>query len=136
MIPNKITPAANGGDRKNCASASYRTSSRETITPGNWLNPRRRWYAERLAAYVAWNGRKVFLTPDRYADIRADTALDRWAVDQAADDLFALGCITLTLAGETCVLTLLSDDLDALATGPAHVSRNPRFALAQTKAAR
>lgn len=63
-------------------------ASKAILPPADWLNPRRRLNAERLVAYLAWNGRKAILTPDRYADVQDDLRLDRYAVDQAADDLY------------------------------------------------
>ena len=60
---------------------------------------------------------KIFL-PERYDDIRADTDLDRYAVDRAADDLYALGLIDLRTSFHRCVIELLFTEIDALATGP------------------
>ena len=75
--------------------------------PSDRLNPRRQLYADRLLDYLAWNGRKVFLTPDRYRNVCDETKLSRFAIDQAADDCFELGWINIAMAGEIQVLTLL-----------------------------
>lgn len=98
--------------------------------PSSWFHPRRRLYAGRLVEYIQWHGGKVYLTPAKYADIQDRTRLDRYAVEQAADDLCRLRNIDIHMAGETCVLTLLSADLDRAAHAPTDVlPGTPQFAL-------
>ena len=115
MNGNIKAPAANGGQWTHFTAASYKSSSAETTEPASWFNPRRRFYAERLLRFVWWHGSKLFINDKAYADLAHAERLDRYAVDQAADDLYRLGCIEVRLAGETVVLHLLSADLDRLA---------------------
>ena len=82
--------------------------------PPDWLNPRRRLYAERLVRFLEWNGRKVIFTPEKYADVRRESGLFPNHVDQAADDLFDLGLIDIHVAGAAHVLTLLLPEQEAL----------------------
>jgi hypothetical protein len=91
-----------------------------TEHPGNWLNPLRRDCAERLLHFIQWHGgNKLFLDAERYADLHVDTGMDRYAVDLAADDLYALGCITIRQKpGAHTVLEVLSWNLDGASDGP------------------
>lgn len=107
------TPAANGGGNQNFRPTGYATAFRPAIS--DWLNPRRRKNAEAVLAYIAWHGRKVFFTSEVYDDLRHENRLDCYAVDTAVDDLYTLGCVDISIAGETSVVKVLDTDIDRLA---------------------
>lgn len=85
-----------------------------THDPADWLNPRRRLYAEAFLEWLAWNGGKVYLDWRAYADLRDDLRMYRQQADVAIDDLYALGCINLTLThlGGIPVVYQLTTDID------------------------
>jgi hypothetical protein len=112
---NKRAPAGHGGGSNDRARGSYSRLAPEATWPGNWFNPRRRLHAERLLAYVTWNGGKINLTPDRLADLRQHERLDAWAVFQAADDLYILGVADIHMAAAAVVVVALAPDLDVAA---------------------
>src|SRR4051794_7257425 len=105
--------AGAGGKGARDLRESYRPRLFEPIHPGNWLNPLRRLYAERLLAYIWWHGRKIILTPDRFADLLEYERLDPWAVRRTMDDLYMLGVVDVRMAGSVAVVEALADDLDA-----------------------
>jgi hypothetical protein len=68
------------------------------------LSPRRRILAERLAMYLESRGGKVLLPPRVKNDLAARLEVNSHEVDQAAEDLYALGTIEMRTIGETLVL--------------------------------
>lgn len=82
--------------------------------PANWFHPRRRRDAQRVAEYLAFHGHKVYL-PGAYEGIQEWARLDRYHVDQALDDLYALGNIDRREAGDGEAVELLDYDLDRAA---------------------
>lgn len=84
-------------------------------TDGATLSPRRKLYAQRFLTYVCWHGRKCLLTSATYDQLRVEQQLDRFSVNQAIDDLYALGLIDERMAGETQVVIALTHTLDGAA---------------------
>jgi hypothetical protein len=82
--------------------------------PSNWLNPRRRAIAQRLADYIWINfyDHKMLLTPEAYAELLDREEMDHYAVDGGADDLFRLGCADVRQAGGMDIVQVRSTDLD------------------------
>ena len=80
---------------------------------GDWLNPRRRLHVETLIYFLAWHGCRQWLDSRFYADIQAEHRLYRAQVDQAINDAFELGLITMRPAGGTFVIELVAEDSDA-----------------------
>ncbi|HEY8750015.1 MAG TPA: hypothetical protein VIM11_18670 [Tepidisphaeraceae bacterium] len=91
--------------------------------PADYLNPRRRMIAEQMIAYFKWHGCKVILDSDNYWRISDELKLDRYMVDGAIDDLYALGLVAITGSGRVYSVRLLTDDLDQAPNTP-----KPRFA--------
>lgn len=80
--------------------------------PGEWLNPRRRLYAEKLLHFLWWHGGKRSLNAETYDLVQYEQALDRWATDQAADDLYTLGAVDMRRVGEGWTLEALAKSVD------------------------
>ena len=114
MSFNKNTPGANGGAVRNVAKQFYPSPKPPAIV--DWLNPRRRSHCERLVQVIVLLGGKVYL-PDHYHRISARTGLDRYQVDRAVDDSFALGLVDVREAGAGWCVEVLSVDLE-WATSP------------------
>jgi hypothetical protein len=91
--------------------------------PASWLNPRRRLNVERLIQFLKWNGTKVFFDDSRYDQFRDDYRVDRYVIDQAIDDAYALGLCEIRMVGNIPIVHLLGDDIDST---PAV---EPRFVL-------
>lgn len=81
---------------------------------GARLSPRRKLYAQRLLDHLQWHGRRVLLDELRYADLAADPqcSLDRFAVNQAVDDLYALGLVDVRLAGGLQLVIALAENVE------------------------
>ena len=86
--------------------------------PGDWFSPRRRHHVEVLVYYLAWGGCRAWLDRKFYADLLDDHRLYRHQVDQAIDDAFELGMITIRPSGGTWVIELLNNDVDDLPHAP------------------
>jgi len=98
------------------------------------ISPRRRQNAERLLHYLAFNGGKVFLDKARYSDLRTSHGIDRTAVDQAVDDLWAVRLISVVMIGELQLLMLQSRDDhggEEVPAPPVTPRTPPRFVLAR-----
>jgi hypothetical protein len=131
---SKKAPAAYGGRTTNHSQTFYPSDAPQATHPANWLNPRRRCYAQRLLDYIIWHGRKLYLTPDQFADLRDYNRLDPWSVRQAVDDLYSLGVVDVRPAGEVDVVEALADDLDTGLLAPVvPPAAPPRIALAPAR---
>jgi hypothetical protein len=62
-----------------------------------------------------WRDGEVRLAPDTYVLIFDELELDRFVVNQAVDDLYALGLIHVRLSGTTQVVTPLAADIEEAA---------------------
>jgi hypothetical protein len=118
---NDATPAANGGHIANPQRQSYRpTRQSATGRIGARLSPRRKLYAQLVLTLlcrdrVRWRDGEVRLVPATYAFIEDELELDRFATNQAIDDLFALGLIDVRLSGTTQIVTPLASDIEEAA---------------------
>jgi hypothetical protein len=99
------------------ASYTVPRSQERAKSVADWLNPRRRLYAERLIGFLAWRGRKVYFTAVAYADAQHEIRGDIYTVNAAINDLHRLGCIEVHIAGDDIpVARLLDDEIDRLAS--------------------
>src|SRR5262245_25548684 len=99
MYAQKKAALRGGGENKSSAPQSYpRSPLSASAQLGAWLSPRRKLYAERLLAHLTWHGRKVYFDDRAYGDVHGDDGLDRFAVNQAIDDLYALGLVDVQMA--------------------------------------
>ena len=122
MTPrNDATPAANGGHIANPRRPSYpRTMQSATGRLGARLSPRRKLYAQNLLTLLCrdrarWRDGEVRLVPATYALIFDELELDRFATNQAVDDLYALGLVDVRLSGPTQVVTPLASNIEEAA---------------------
>ena len=76
------------------------------------MNPLQRQNAERFVEYLKWNGRKIYLRPEVYADLREHSRLYYCDVQQVISCLHRIGCIDIQTGGAWAVVQLLSDDVD------------------------
>jgi hypothetical protein len=102
-----MTPAPNMGQ-----SARARIGAR--------LSPRRRLYAQNSLDFLwrdraRWREGQVRIDADTYARIADELELDRFSVNQAIDDLFALGMIDVRLSGTTQIVTPLAANIEEAA---------------------
>jgi hypothetical protein len=132
MTPrNEATPAANGGRVVNWDTGSYHTprlSAKATLAAR--LSPRRKLYAASLLDFLNWQshcGRwrdGAVRFDDQTYDILADPSamfacdlksMDRFAANQAIDDLYALGLVDVRLSGSTQIVLPLSANIEEAA---------------------
>src|SRR5688572_5827334 len=95
------------------------------LNPAQWFNPRRRRNVEKLIWWLRYKGTAT-IGPDAYHDLEVTdlTELDRYQVDQAADDGFVIGVFDMTMTAHGWMrLELLSDDIDRRPTVPASVAK-------------
>ncbi|HEY8665646.1 MAG TPA: hypothetical protein VIL86_03230 [Tepidisphaeraceae bacterium] len=83
------------------------TIEKATIDPLSRLNPRRRLLAEHLAEFIFFRGGRLHLSSDGYCGLREQWGMDRCAVNQAADDLYALGLAEMRMIGDMPVLAMV-----------------------------
>ena len=121
IVKKDATPAANGGHIVNAHRPSY-TRSLQSATGrlAARLSPRRKLYAQNLLTFLwrhrgQWQDRQVRLVPKTYALIADELELDRFAADQAVDDLYALGLIDVRMCNNTQVVTPLACDIEEAA---------------------
>jgi hypothetical protein len=118
---NEATPAANGGHIANPRRSSYpRPLQSATGRIGARLSPRRKLYAQRLLTLLCrdrarWRDGEVRLVPATYDLIFDELELDRFSVNQAVDDLYALGLVDVRLSGTTQVVNPLAADIEEAA---------------------
>lgn len=63
-------------------------------------------------AYINWHGRKIYLDHKTYRDLRDHEGLDRCAVNDAVQDLFAYyGVVDVRISGEMQVVQALAQTL-------------------------
>src|SRR5262245_864540 len=115
-----------GGEYNLRISESYpiaRRSSTLILEPR--LSPRRKLCAERLLEYLHVHGRKVYFDRRRYANLACAPGLDRFAANQAIDDLCALGLVNVRMIGDMQVVRVIrieqkSPPLNPVAKGVPH----------------
>ena len=121
IAQNDAAPAANGGHIANPRRPSYpRPMQSAPGRLGARLSPRRKLYAQHLLTFLwlhrgRWQDRQVRLVPNTYAVIAEELELDRFAADQAVDDLYALGLIDVRMYGTTQVVTPLASNIEEAA---------------------
>ena len=120
--PHDAAPGANGGHIANPQQqTSYpRTRQATTSRIGARLSPRRKLYAQLVLEFLCrdrarWNTGAVWLVHETYVAIADELELDRFAVNQAVDDLFMLGLIDVHLSGKTQVITPLAANIEEAA---------------------
>jgi hypothetical protein len=83
---------------------------------GARLSPRRKLNAQRFLDYLHWHGRRLRLDDHAYADLRGDRwpafGVDRYVVNQAVDDLYALGLVEIRFGGGVQVIVALSAEVE------------------------
>jgi hypothetical protein len=84
------------------------------------LSPRRKLYAQLVLTLLCrdrarWSDGVVRMVPGTYALILDELGLDRFATDQAVDDLYHLGLIDVHLSGSTQLVTPLADSIEEAA---------------------
>ena len=122
MTPiNDAAPGANGGHIANLQQQSY-PPTRQSATGriGARLSPRRKLYAQLVLTLLCrdrarWRDGEVRLVPATYVVIADELDLDRFATNQAIDDLYALGLIDVRLSGTTQIVTPLASDIEEAA---------------------
>ena len=72
----------------------------------NAISPRRRYYADVLANYLATHGGKIVLDDRGYVELWRALGLTRGAVDRAAEDLYSTGLADQRPAGLLWVIAL------------------------------
>ena len=115
-------PGANGGHIANPQQQRTYPPTRQSATSriGARLSPRRKLYAQLILDFLRrdrarWREGEVRMGAGTYAVISDELDLDRFAVNQAVDDLFALGLIDVRLSGETQLVTPLADSIEEAA---------------------
>lgn len=99
--------------------------------PAYLYNARRRRNAEWLIDYLARHSGKVYISPDNRAEVEAEIGLDKYAVEQAIDDLREAGNIDARIRGDYEVIELLSGHLDR--TASASTPTPTTITIAKTK---
>jgi len=109
-LTQKQAPACDGG-RQNHPRGLYHASDGGSTAVARWFHAHRQSCACRLWEAIQWHGGKIFLDDRTYRSL-AGEGLDRVAVDRAADDLFYLRKIDLSLIGDMPVLRLIGVGYD------------------------
>lgn len=109
--------------------------STERVRRGAHLSPRRKDNAKQLLMYICWHGSKIQLDRAAFEIIAKDCGLDSFDVRLAADDLYALGTITMWMCGSVMWVKALSRDLfDLTQCDTAHQNPKEKSAVSPSHA--